>query len=107
MTDSAIPFVSELIRAANEVEKLTKPERAALLRRAAATIRDNREQIAYSETPANDTGPGEVAHDLSEMARLIELFSSAEVSAAMLRGAETIRTGAILLDIKREIQDER
>lgn len=41
--------VSELIRAANEISKLSPSETDRLLQRAAATIRDYREQIAYSE----------------------------------------------------------
>jgi hypothetical protein len=52
MTDSGALFISELIRAANETDRLTKPERARLLQRAAATLREYRYQINYSETPA-------------------------------------------------------
>lgn len=42
MTESTQLFISELIRAANEVDKLTKLEQANLLRRAAATVREYR-----------------------------------------------------------------
>jgi acyl-CoA reductase-like NAD-dependent aldehyde dehydrogenase len=42
------PFISELLRAANEVARLTNPERARLLRRAAVTIRDYRDEINFS-----------------------------------------------------------
>ena len=71
-------FVSELIRAANETERLTKAERARLLERAAATLREYRRAINYSETPANDGGPGDAASEWTEMARLIPMFSAAE-----------------------------
>lgn len=57
MTDPAAPFISELIRAANEAEKLTKRECARLLERAAATLRDCRHQINYFDTLANSGGP--------------------------------------------------
>ena len=39
MPELVAAFISELIRAANEVERLSKPERVRLLERAAATIR--------------------------------------------------------------------
>ena len=100
------PFISELIRAANEIDGLTQAERARLLQRAAATIRNYRDRIDYSETPANDSGSREIVYELNEMARLISLFSSVDVSAAMRDAAETIRAGRILLDARREIQAE-
>lgn len=103
MADPVAPFISELIRAANETEKLTKPERARLLQRAAATLRDYRYQINYSETPANDGGPNDVAHEWSEMARLIELFSAEEVSKTLLDAVATIKAARVLMDAKLEI----
>lgn len=54
MPDAGTAFISELIRAANETDRLTKPEGAKLLERAAATLRDYRYQINYSETPVDD-----------------------------------------------------
>lgn len=104
MTDTGAAFVSELIRAANETSRLTKPERARLLQRAAATLRDYRYQINYSETPANDGGPDDAAHDWSEMARLIDLFSAEEVSTALLDAVETIKAARVLLDEKQAIE---
>jgi hypothetical protein len=103
MTDRVSPFISELIRAANETEKLTKPERARLLGRAAATLRDYRSQINYSETPANDGGPNDAPHRWSEMARLIYLFSAGEVAEELLDAADLITTARMLMDVKLEI----
>jgi hypothetical protein len=103
MTDAVTPFISELIRAANEAEKLTKPERARLLERAAATLRDYRYQINYSEAPANDGGPNDAAHRWSEMARLIYLFSPGEVAEELLDAADLIKTARMLMDVKLEI----
>jgi hypothetical protein len=80
-----------LLRAANEVDRLTKTERARLLRRAAATIKAYRDEIDYSETPANDTGPGDIVFDLNSMASIVEIFPSAKVSAATLRAIEVVK----------------
>jgi hypothetical protein len=62
-------FISEMLRAADEVDRLTKPECARLLRRAAATIKAHRDEIDYYETPANDAGPGDVVFDLNSMTK--------------------------------------
>jgi len=104
MADSGAAFVSELICAANETDQLTKPERAGLLRRAAATLREYRYQINYSETPANDGGPNDAAHEWSEMARLIDLFSVEEVSAALLDAVGTIKAARVLLEEKQAME---
>ncbi len=106
MPDPVAPFISELIRAANETDRLTKAESARLLQRCAATLRDYRHQIDYSETPANDGGPNDVAHELSEMARLIDLFSAEEVSKTLLEAVATIKAARTLLEIKHEIEEE-
>lgn len=104
MADRGALFVSELIRAANETDRLTKSERAGLLQRAAATLRDYRYQINYSETPANDGGPNDAAHEWSEMARLIDLFSAEEVSAMLLDAVGTIKAARALLEEKQAIE---
>jgi len=103
MTDPVALFISELIRAANETEKLTKPERATLLERAAATLRELRNEIDYSETPANDGGPNDAPHRWTEMAKLIYLFSVGEVSEELLDAADLIKTARMLRDVKLEI----
>ena len=102
--DTGAAFVSELIRAANETARLTKPERARLLQRAAATLRDYRYQINYSETPANDGGANDAAHDWSEMARLIDLFTAEEVAETLLDAAGTIKAARVLLEEKQAIE---
>lgn len=104
MTDSVANFVSELIRAANEADRLTKLERARLLQRAAGTLREYRYQISYSETPANDEGPNDAARDWSEMARLIDLFSVDEVSRAFLEAVSKINAARGLLEEKQAIE---
>lgn len=91
-------FISELIRAVNETQRLDPFERGRLIERAAATIRDYREQIAYSDAPANDTGPGDIAYDLADMARAPDVFTAAEVSAKLLEAVEVIKTLRMLLE---------
>ncbi|MBE1205967.1 hypothetical protein [Aminobacter carboxidus] len=60
--------VSELIRAANEISKLSPSETDRLFQRAAATIGDYREQIAYSERNINDLSQGDIVFELTIMA---------------------------------------
>lgn len=101
MTDSTQRFISELIRAANETEKLTNLERATLLRRAAGTVRDYRDLITFAGITANDDGQSDVVHDWNEMARLISIFSAQEVSAALLDAAGVIKACRLLLEEHR------
>jgi acyl-CoA reductase-like NAD-dependent aldehyde dehydrogenase len=96
--------VSELIRAANEAPKLTKPERARLLERAAATIADYRDEISFSGTPANDH-PGDIVRELRDVARLIDLFSAEEIARKLLDAAEIIKVCRVLLEAKREVEE--
>jgi acyl-CoA reductase-like NAD-dependent aldehyde dehydrogenase len=101
MSEPVQPFISELIRAANEIDKLSKLEQASLLRRAASTIRDYRELINRCNSPENDRGQGDIVHTLNVMAETIEFARPAAVAAAFLEAAQTIKTGQILLDAKR------
>jgi hypothetical protein len=78
---STASFISELIQAANQVHLLTRPERSRLLERAAATLADLREIAQFPPVAANQEG-GSVK-ELREMARLISLFSDAEIAATM------------------------
>jgi hypothetical protein len=100
MTDTGAGFVSELIRAANEIVRLTKPEQARLLERAANTLRDYHHQISISGTPANNEDLYIVAHQWSQMAKRIDLFTAVEVSATLIEAAGTIKAVRVLLDEK-------
>src|SRR5690606_17831016 len=103
MTAGVAAFISELIRAANEMQRLSQFERGRLMERAAATIRDYREQIAYSDAPANDTGPGDIAFDLADMGKTPEVFTAAEVSAKLLDAVDAIKTLRILMEEKEAV----
>lgn len=107
MSESTQLFISELIRAAAKVEKLTKQERARLLRRAASTICDLRDEINYSEMPANNNGAGDMIHDLKQTAQSIEDFSAKDIGQQMLSAVGTINAALMLLDEKRKIERER
>jgi hypothetical protein len=99
------PFISELIRAANAVNKLMNLERAHLLQRAAGSIRHIRDLIGFSGEPAAEEGtPDDIVFCLHEMARTIEWFPPAHVSEAMLEAVETMKAGRVLLDAKREFE---
>jgi acyl-CoA reductase-like NAD-dependent aldehyde dehydrogenase len=97
-------FISELIRAANEVPKLTMAERARLLQRAAATIRDYRDEINYSETPANDENQEDVVYFLNEAACFVDDFSDTEFAETILEAIAVIQAAQILLEEKRKVE---
>jgi hypothetical protein len=99
-------FISELVRAANETFSLTDQEKARLLQRAASTIRDYRELIAYSETPANDGVQGDIVFELSAMASAVDLFPSERISAMLIEALEVIKACKILLEEKRRIEKD-
>lgn len=69
MSLSITTFIRALIRAANEVEQLTDFDRARLLRRSAATIRDYREQAGIQQSGADDN---DVVKALDSMAATID-----------------------------------
>ena len=104
--ESVAAFISELIRAANETDRLTEQEKARLLRRAAATIRGYRELVAYSETPANDGVQGDIVFELNSMASAVDLFPSERISAMLSEAVETIKAWKILLEEKRRIEKD-
>ncbi|HEV7433579.1 MAG TPA: hypothetical protein VGO22_01710 [Pseudorhizobium sp.] len=99
---STSAFISELIKAANQVESLTKPERARLMERAARTIQEQRDQITFIEAPANDNGLDDPVLELREMARLIDIFSATTISSKMMQAVQIIIAGEALLQAKEE-----
>ncbi|ASP92457.1 hypothetical protein [Sinorhizobium meliloti] len=79
-------FISELIRAANEADKLAPFEVKRLLNRSVATIRDMREQTGIPESNrtrdvvidlqvagARDLSPAETRDDLLDAADIINI----------------------------------
>jgi len=92
-------FISELVRAANELRKLDDYQRSRLLYRAIATIRDGREQVGVPQTKT----AADVVVDLQTIAASVYRRSDDEVKAAFLNAANTIRTLKIVLDAKDDV----
>lgn len=92
-------FIVELVRAANEVDRLTENETSRLLQRAAATIRDYREII---DDPAAANGfDNDIVFELNSMASAIDLFPKETISAMILEAAEIMKSYKALLAARR------
>jgi len=89
-------FIAELIRAANEVEKIGTYEQRRLLQRAVTTIITMREEIGI---PKSLKGP-DAALDIKMLSVQIdaEPISSGEVRNALLKAAGMIRDLHIVID---------
>ncbi len=87
-------FISELVRAANEIARLSEFERARLLDRAYTIIRDLRRRTR--------TGPTDFSRDplvdIMTMSRSVVMFSNDEVKQELLSAAAMIRALKIVLD---------
>uniref|UniRef100_UPI0031019506 hypothetical protein n=1 Tax=Neorhizobium sp. EC2-8 TaxID=3129230 RepID=UPI0031019506 len=95
-------FIVELIRAANEIDKLTASEKNRLLDRAAAIIRDMRGQVGI---PATRTRADAVV-ELQVVAASVPFGrrTNEQVKAVLLNAAAMIRDLHIVLDTKTVIQ---
>ncbi|MBA8910840.1 hypothetical protein [Aminobacter ciceronei] len=102
MTEAVSFFISELIRAANEISKMTPAEAARLLQRAAASIREYRQQITSSYSPTNDAGQVDIVFELTVMAASIQLFPPEKVSEMFLEAAEEIKACKVLIGERRK-----
>jgi len=100
---SRAAFISELIRAARNVEGLTMHERAGLLNRAAATIWENRELLDFSAGPSE--GPGSVVYDLQRVAERIQQYHCDQVQAALFDATQLLKATLKLLDKQKMEQD--
>ena len=92
---SSIPaFISELIRAANEIEKLTPHEMSRLLDRSVDTIRDMREQAGrVGSRRARD-----VLIDLQVASSRARDLSPEDARDTLLDAADLIRALRIMQD---------
>ncbi|WP_105435672.1 hypothetical protein [Neorhizobium tomejilense] len=102
---STTDFIAELVRAANEVEKLNPAEARRLLNRAVNTIRYMREQVGI---PGSQTA-GDVVVDLQTAAVALGLGNRSpdQIKAALLDAAGMLRDLHIVLDTGTEIQIDR
>ncbi|MQW45567.1 hypothetical protein GHK68_25725 [Sinorhizobium meliloti] len=89
-------FIAELIRAANEADRLTPFEIKRLLNRSVATIREMREQTGIpGSSRARD-----VVIDLQVAAAKADTLPEDEIRDNLLDAADIIRTLKIILDGK-------
>ena len=86
---SSVPsFVSELVRSANETDRLTDHEAANLLRRSITVIRDLREAVGIpTEGTEHDAVIG-----LGRLAAGLEAASKQDVRNGLLEAADMVRT---------------
>lgn len=91
-------FISELIRATNEIGKVSVGERMKLMSRGSRTIREMRLQTGVRHGPGKDA-----LNDLEIAARKCEKGSDDDAKAVLLGMAAMIRTLKIVLDAKDEV----
>lgn len=94
-------LIGELVRAANNLEKIDLVVRVRLLRRASAVIRELRRQIGLAPRPA-DYMPGAIAAQKAGSARMPMIRSDQKVATLLLEAARSIREAENLLQLKRE-----
>ncbi|WP_085043826.1 hypothetical protein [Ensifer aridi] len=91
-------FIAELIRAANEADRLAPFEIKRLLNRSVATIREMREQTGIlGSNRAKD-----VVIDLQVAAARANGLSAVEARDALLEAANVIRTLKVILESKAD-----
>lgn len=93
-TSSVPGFVAELVRAANEVDRLTAGEIEGLLLRAITTVRDLREQAGV---PGSGTEHDAIVR-LEPVATSLGTHTREKITAAVLEAADMVRTLWIVVD---------
>ena len=97
---NSIPsFVSELVRSANETDRLTDLELAGLLRRSVTVIRDLREVVGI---PADGTENDAVIR-LGRLAARLEDSTLNDVQRGLLEAADMVRTLWVVIDSGTQI----
>lgn len=101
MSVSVFAFIAELIKDANQIEKLGDFEKRRMLERAVATIRDMRDETGVPPSKA----VRDAVIDIQTTAALIERghVSNEHVKKTMLEAAEMLRTLKIVLEAKDEV----
>jgi hypothetical protein len=97
---NSIPsFVSELVRSANETDRLTDLELAGLLRRSVTVIRDLREVVGI---PADGTENDAVIR-LHLLAARLKDATREDVQKGLLEAADMVRTLWVVIDSGTQI----
>lgn len=92
-------FISELIKAANRIDRMPEATRACLLDISYETIRDMREEIGL---PSYGQGQ-DIAIDMMTMARAVPAFTDHEIASALLEAATEIRSLHIATNERRPV----
>ncbi|UIJ81814.1 hypothetical protein [Rhizobium leguminosarum] len=87
-------FIAELIRAANQIEKVTRTDVRRMLHRAIVSIRDLRESLGI---PGSGTSRDDVI-PLFDAATDADALAASELSAALLKSANMLRALHIAAD---------
>jgi hypothetical protein len=90
-------MTKELIRAADNVTRLSFEQRAQTLLRAATVILDQRARQSLSQRIANDGGLDDPALELQQMALFIERYSSADVADKLVKASGIIEASCVEL----------
>lgn len=91
-------FISELVRAANEIAKVSAVQRVKLMSRGSRMIREMRMQTGVRPGRGKDA-----LHDLGVAALKSETGSDDDAKSVLLEMADMIRTLKIVLDAKDEV----
>ncbi|MBS9721462.1 hypothetical protein JYU29_12280 [Tianweitania sp. BSSL-BM11] len=94
MSETTI-FVFDLLRAANEIDQLSRSQRIRFILRAAALIQDQHQHTLDLKLIANNNSSDllDVVEELRGMARLIECFTPSEISLKIAEAAGIIHAG--------------
>ncbi|MBN9070068.1 MAG: hypothetical protein J0H34_00405 [Rhizobiales bacterium] len=95
----ASPFVSELVRAANDIQQVSNADAVRLLERASMTIGDYRKLLGHEDAPAIEDGSIGGPDPWKEMADSIDGFQPQQVAELLLNAAAVIRAATIVLEI--------
>ena len=102
---AAQSFISELIKAANQVDRLSDTEKARLLDRAGRTIQNMRDETGIEgRPPINDA---ETAWEMGILARRHGNLSNDQIATTLLDAVELIKTLQMALDAKRDTGSKR
>lgn len=100
--ESLPQIVSELVRAANEYDRLGDFEKRRLLDRAYRTVQEARGEIGVAPELA-DT---DAAIDFLTISRAPDRFTDEDIREAILDAADMIKNLKIILDAKKEVEEE-
>jgi hypothetical protein len=91
-------FITELIRAANQIDRLSHTDARGLILRAVTMIREMRTRVGMANNGSYDT-----VFDLLKIASSPERHQLPEIARALLMAADMLRTLYLVVDSSPEI----